>query len=116
MNTCEVKQILEEALLCKISLNDFAKKISLVWPKDGLFEDPLRKSPDQPMNQTLFNILEYIFESADIYEPKLAEEGVVNIIGDEEFRKDILTTYKNLIIFIHDNPKYQCDDQDQIVA
>ena len=110
MNVCDVKKLLEKVLLGTITLDDFAEKISKVWPKHGLFDDPMRKDPDKPMNQTLFNIINYIFESGDIYDSELAKKGVINIIGDAEFRKDILTTYKKLVIFIHENPEYRCPE------
>jgi hypothetical protein len=107
MDVQDFYQMLEKSLLGKITLQEFADELSKSWLSEQLFFDPYRSINDNSMmNRVLFNIIENVFESGEIYNPELLKKGAHNLIGDAEFKKDILTAYTRLIIFLYKNPEY----------
>lgn len=106
MDVRDFYQLLEKNLLGKSTLQEFADELSQAWLTEQLFFDPYRRSNNGHMNQDLFAIIEVVFESGEVYNPKLVKEGAKNLIGDDEFRREILNAYTRLIIFLHENPEY----------
>ena len=106
MDVRDFYQLLEKNLLGKLTLQEFADELSRLWSSDKLFYDPYRMSNDGYMNRVLSSIIEIVFESGEVYDPTLLDEEVVGLIGDDEFRREILNAYTKLIIFLYQHPEY----------